>query len=471
MRLVVALALAVGVLVRLLAVRGELWLDEAWSVLLVQEAGSPLGLVTKARHDNNHILNSLWLWLVGPSAQPELQRMPSLVFAIASLVLVWRVGAQARLGWAGAIWLLLCAVSYPAIVVGTEARGYSLAMAAVIALFGLALRLRAGSAGWRTALALAVVATVGSLSHAVFIIAFIPVAAWLLLGRVRGRRGWSEPLVWASLGLPIAVIAALGLFFYRGITIGGGPQAPYVQVILSALSLGFGGQELVASDPQGAALSAGLGLLVAAIAAAEAFLWLRRDGAVAALVVCIILAPFVAVAIERPDFILGRYFIISTLFIYLLAAQWLGRLARQGTIGSVLATVLVLGVSVGNLRHSAELVRLERSHFEEAVSAMITGAARAGTQVRVGGGHRNRNETRLAHMRLQGRLDREVVLVGEQAGAEPPDFVIEESIERSTEPPPESLTAFGAQYSLKSYYPAPFMSGASLSVYERKAQP
>ena len=78
--LLMALAALIGCILRVLAVHGELWLDEAWSVLLVQDVGSPLALATEVRHDNNHLLNSLWLWLVGPRAIPEWQRFrPDLI--------------------------------------------------------------------------------------------------------------------------------------------------------------------------------------------------------------------------------------------------------------------------------------------------------------------------------------------------------------------------------------------------------
>lgn len=471
MRLLMALAIAAGVAVRALALQGELWLDESWSVLLVQEAGSPLGLVTEVRHDNNHILNSLWLWLMGPAAAPELQRLPSLIFAVASLALVAWIAGLARLGWAGALWLLLCAVSYPSIVVGTEARGYSIAMAASLAAFGLALRLGGEGATRRTALSMALVGTVGAFSHAVFILAFIPIAGWLLLGQARGRRGWMQPLVWGAIIVPSAAIAGLWIIFYRGITVGGGPQAPFGQVILSALSLGFGGEELAATDPEGAAISAGIALLVAAIAAVEALLWLRRDRRQAALVVAIIVSPFVAVTALRPDFILARYFIVSGLFLYLLVALWLVRLARQGVVGALVAAALIGGVSVGNVRHCAELLTFQRSHFEAAVLAIAAQDGGGTAEIRVGGGHRNRNEIRLAHMRLRGLLDSRVVFVDEGGGVEPPAFFLEESIERSNEPPPASREAFGATYALKDYYPAPYMSGASLSVYELKLKP
>lgn len=470
--LFMAAAALIGCGLRVLAVRGELWLDEAWSVLLVQDAGSPLALATEVRHDNNHLLNSLWLWVVGPRALPECQRFPSLAFSVFSLALLWRLVRRENLGWAGAIWACLVALSYPLIVVGTEARGYSVAIAAAVAAFALALRLRKADAGRGAACIFAVISSVGVLSHAMFILFFLPVAAWIALERRRSGRGWSDPVTWGALAAPLGTFSALGLFFYRDMTIGGGPQAPYVQVVLSALSLGFGGEELSAFDPQGAAAAAGIGILAVAIASIEAFLWLREDRAVASLVVSIIAAPLVAVMVVRPDFILGRYFNISLLFLYLMVARWIARLARQGIFGASLAAVLVVGIAAGNLRHGRELLSFQRSHFEEMVVSLLSDSGPQRGAVTISGGHANRNEIRLSHLRLRGALTGSVVFVDEPAAtASPPDFVIEESLERSPKPPAESLTAYGARYSLKDFYPAPFMSGAALSVYKRDDLP
>jgi uncharacterized membrane protein len=466
--LLMALAAIIGCILRVLAVHGELWLDEAWSVLLVQDVGSPLALATEVRHDNNHLLNSLWLWLVGPRALPEWQRFPSLAFSLLALALLRRLVRREHLGWTGAIWAFLVALSYPLIVVGTEARGYSLAIAAAIAIFALALRLRKADAGRGAARIFSIVSTVGAFSHAAFILFFLPVGAWIVLERRRSGHSWRDPVMWAALTAPIGAISALGIFFYRGLAIGGGPQAPYVQVLLSALSLGFGGEELSAFDPQGAAAAAGIGTLVVAIASFEAFLWLREDRAVASLVISIILVPLAAVMVLRPDFILGRYFIISLVFLYLVAARWMARLARQGIFGACIAALLVAGIAAGNLRHCGELFSFQRSHFEEAVAAIISESGPRRETVTIGGGHENRNEIRLAHMRLRGALGGPIVFVSDQAAAAaPPDFVIEESLDRNPTPPASSMTAFGARYSLKAAYPAPFMSGAALSVYQR----
>ena len=66
----VGLGWALGVVVlffavvRMVGVFGDLWLDEIWSLRMVQSIQSPLEIFTTLQHDNNHPLNSLFLYIV-----------------------------------------------------------------------------------------------------------------------------------------------------------------------------------------------------------------------------------------------------------------------------------------------------------------------------------------------------------------------------------------------------------------------
>ena len=47
------------------AARGDLWLDEIWSLLFVRASRSVTDLFARFRHDNNHLLNTLFLYYLG----------------------------------------------------------------------------------------------------------------------------------------------------------------------------------------------------------------------------------------------------------------------------------------------------------------------------------------------------------------------------------------------------------------------
>ena len=79
---------------RLLAARGDLWLDELWSLSFARQMTSPLDVWTAIHHDNNHPLNTLYLFVVvhlaGAHASPMLFRLLSLVSGAAMLVVLFR---------------------------------------------------------------------------------------------------------------------------------------------------------------------------------------------------------------------------------------------------------------------------------------------------------------------------------------------------------------------------------------------
>src|SRR5208283_5094387 len=60
--LVVAALVAAGLAVRLWCARGPLWLDEIWSIENLAPLTRFWQVFWGISHDNNHFLNSLWLY-------------------------------------------------------------------------------------------------------------------------------------------------------------------------------------------------------------------------------------------------------------------------------------------------------------------------------------------------------------------------------------------------------------------------
>src|SRR3954471_23230922 len=54
---------------RLLAIFDDFWFDEIWSWEIVRQLKSPLDVLTlpQAQSDNNHPLNTLFMYLIGPN--------------------------------------------------------------------------------------------------------------------------------------------------------------------------------------------------------------------------------------------------------------------------------------------------------------------------------------------------------------------------------------------------------------------
>src|SRR5262249_29649009 len=119
--------------------RGELWLDEIWSLHLIDQIRSGEVLPSIAT-DNNHYLNTLYLSLVGPDQPPLVIRALSILLGTAGVAMA---GWLQRGRGTGAVILTmgLVALAYPMVNAGSEARGYAGMM--LCALISIALAERA----------------------------------------------------------------------------------------------------------------------------------------------------------------------------------------------------------------------------------------------------------------------------------------------------------------------------------------
>jgi len=217
---IAGIALA-GLVLRCLAARGGLWLDEAWSAIFAQEVATPAGVLFQINHDNNHHLNTLWLQLVGPDAPPMLQRALSIVSGTATIVVAAQIAG--RRGPAPAILAAVAFCLAPFLLTyGAEARGYAPMLFAWVCTIGVADRWLADPAQAKPSTALAIAALVGCLAQATMVFGLAILALWVAVERVR-RAGWRRGLIdTVTLFAPAAVVTvALVALAWAAATTGG----------------------------------------------------------------------------------------------------------------------------------------------------------------------------------------------------------------------------------------------------------
>ncbi len=470
--LVVCGALLAGVSLRCSASTGELWLDELWSLLKVSQLPNPVGILTTVKHDNNHILNSLWMWVCGPGHGAILYRLPSLIFSLMLLVLLIPRGRSIRrernevVGRWSVIWLTLVAFSYPLTLYGTEARGYSLTLLCAAAAF-LSLTRLTTNAFDRGAIAIfAVAGILGIVSHAIYTLFLAPSVAWLLWNMRRSPlRENSRAILLGGIVPPVLVACALTLTFYRGMEIGGAPLLPYLEVAASTISVSFGGESLSSINPSVTGWSLFLCLAITLMCVAELVLWLRVGSPMASLVGLLLLTPWVAVIVLQPHFILPRYFVIQLFFAYLLAARFLDRLFRQGIVGSLVAISLIVAFIFANTHHTLTLARVGRSHFVEIFQGLTAqGIERT---VTVGGDQDFQNGLRLAYARTVAPQTSAIVYIPNyRNAAAPPRFIVRETLEAYEVFSDEMIGPQGSAYKQIQRYRAPQLNGSHVTVYE-----
>jgi hypothetical protein len=370
--LAAAAILAVAAVARVVAARGELWFDEIWSWAISLEAESALSIFTGLRHDNNHLLNTWILYVLGPDRPDLVYRLPAVAAGVGAVALA---GLAARRRPHESIpALALVGFSYFAMHYASEARGYSYAVLFALAAF-LLLRTRAAS-GLAGAAAFAAVSVLGLLSQFSFAYAYAALAVWSVAQALERRLSWLA--VARCHTIPVALGAVLYWTRIREMGLGGGPGGGTGEAALQALALAAGGP---IGGPAGLAAAA---LVIAVAAAAAVAVGRERPSDLIPYLGPFVLAVPAALATSRPDFY-PRLFLVATVFLLLLFARALGVLAARGRRGRIAVAVLLCLYAGANAVHFERLVRLGRSHYRAVIEHIARGTP--GPRLVVGSRH------------------------------------------------------------------------------------
>jgi hypothetical protein len=178
----IGFATLLGLALRLRAAHGDLWLDEIWTLLLLERAKTIGDVFIGVHHDNNHFLNSAWLWLVGPDAPTTLMRLPAIVFGALAILTAAALGRR-FCDAAGVIAAVLIAVSYFFVHYSSEARGYSGMILAILVAYNALEGMLANEETIANRIVFAVAICFGTFSHLTMVEAtgVLCLAAWARL--------------------------------------------------------------------------------------------------------------------------------------------------------------------------------------------------------------------------------------------------------------------------------------------------
>ncbi|HEY2249401.1 MAG TPA: glycosyltransferase family 39 protein, partial [Planctomycetaceae bacterium] len=227
--LVLVAVAAVGL--RLAAARDDLVLDEIWSWRIASKVDSAAQIfVTYV--DNNHILNTLVLYALGPRAPLWAYRLPAVVAGI--LALGFALGLAKRQGSRAAFnVLVLLSFSHLLILFGTEARGYGYLACCTLGAWW-ALESYLDRPRLRYASAFGVISSLGFLSHATFLFAWLAFGIYSALKLTLRRGRWQRLVVLNA--LPVLTCVGLLFAYFEGMSIGGGNPIPTFDTLLATLS-------------------------------------------------------------------------------------------------------------------------------------------------------------------------------------------------------------------------------------------
>lgn len=355
-----------------LAARGDLWHDEIWSILFAESATTPLELFF-FNHDNNHLLNTLFLYLVGNQRHLIVYRLFSVLSGIGSLLLVGHIAQNLWGNLEKLLALVLCGFSFPLILIFSEARGYAPAILFSLLAFACLPRV-ADSLKPLPFLLFWAACVLGILSHATFVIVFFAMAVYAL-SLLFAAHGQQKPLypqairLFLVYGPPAIFMAGLYLWFFSSMIIGGGPGVSKWQTILQSLSLPFGHiwKPVVAIFA---------GITTALVMVAGCFLLYRQKNRLwCFFVTALLAAPVLLLVITRPSYFSPRYLTICLPFFYLLAARLLSALATSGRWNKWITIVLMALFIAGNTQPMFSLLLNGRGHYKAALDAIVKHSA------------------------------------------------------------------------------------------------
>jgi len=444
------------------AARGDLWLDELMSLSFARTAHSVADIFIRFHYDNNHPLNTVFLYWAGVHQALFIYRSLAVVSGIGSVFLVGYI-AEKSWGFPEALCsIVLAGTSYPLLLYFSEARGYAPAIFFALAAYAL---LQQNARCFHPArLALFWAASIlGVLSHSTFIMAIMALWSGSLVQEIHATGSWLRKSLrfTAHHAPPLLFFAWWYGFFLKDMVIAGGPVYSKWEVLAqaSAMLLGF---------PEAHSLLIAAGVVVLAVVAVGVVsLWREGDPWWMFYVTMLGLAPALMLVATHPTYLYFRYFIVCFPFFYLLLAHLACRGGRARPKGWrwLLAAAMVLLIAGQTPRVNA-LLTLGRGSYSEALTH-IAERSPSGI-VCVGGDQDFRNHLLFAFYapRVPGG-NRLRYIEQPNWGRYPPDWFLVQSQDLAYQPPRGIAVDGAGKFDLADEYRFSGNSGWSWFVFRR----
>jgi hypothetical protein len=438
--LLLAALIASGLAVRLWCAQGPLWLDEIWSIENLAPLTHSWQVFWGISHDNNHFLNSLWLyWATSFSAQSVILRAPAILMGALTAAMMARLGARHSAA-AGIAAGAMTAFSYFFVNYSVEARGYAGgALALVVGFDALERAIARPDRSARFALAAAM--GIGLLWH-LAILPAIGLLALICLGEERRKLGHWEPAVAATIRifaptavatLPALAFVAAGVAVVGRFTIGGVRPFDASQTLNAIANMARDAIGLPLAAPASAIVALGAAAVLTALRCR-----LVLDNRRLAYAIILLALPVAVFVFRPPNAHIPRYYLICALFLILLLAEIFGSLWAAGgwrRWGAIAALVAILAGD------ASLLIRFQKSK-QQAWPEALAAIAESG-QLRVASNFDDRIGKFIAYYnRAHAPLD---LLARPDWCAQRPDWLIAETSSVPDLPSNLDLPAPGCQ--------------------------
>jgi hypothetical protein len=456
------IGLAVSAAFMAAASRGDLSLDEVISLETALGSQNWLAIFMQNADDNNHLLNTFFLHLLGGQHNLFIYRIPAVLFGIYTIVaLMW---SARRYDKEAAVWVVyLAGLSYPIILYASEARGYAPAMFFAVVSFEMLQRYwerktRAGLILFWTSLCF------GFLSHFSFVIIVVALGGWAVI-----REKYAGTCFRVAMGnlaklyaVPALFLASVYLFFIRHMIILGGPVFSRWQVVGSAACHALG-----LMDTGGLPL---VSVLSAVILAGFGVWNLFRQGRFEWIFFVLVLfaAPVLVVTVLHPKYLYFRYFMVCFPFFYLLLAFLFAQWFRNSGMIKIIPVLLILTITMGHSVKLVTLLNFGRGNYRRALNDMA--AATPGQFIKIGSDSDFKNGNMLNFYGLFLPPSKKIkYILFTKIPLEKPDWFVV-SIPPTANPTIEVDGVIKCKYNLFSIYPFCGLSGMNWFVYRLSAE-
>jgi hypothetical protein len=453
-----AIVITVAAVVRFVASLDNLWLDEIWSWMIAVRLTSPLEVITRVHHDNNHYLNTLVMYACGGDASMSLYRLPAVVAGIGTVLLAGTVAKQ----WSAVAAMtatLITGCSFLLIQYSSEARGYAYLLFFTTASFAV-MQQSLNQPRAVGEILFAIFTVLGFLSHPTYSFAFVALVSWSAWHRI-ATDGWLSrrhivPLIFEVL-IPGIFLFVLYIVDWRYLAIGGGDEGSAWRVFAQATSAAFGGP----IEGPAVVLVAAAVFAIAMAAMYELYrtgsdLWVPMIVGIFAMPACILL-------VVQPESPYPRYFLISALFLQLLMSWYLGRIFERsnGKMAYLFIMAVILG---GNCYLTGRLLSSGRGGYEAAVNYLLLNSSRP--RVVIASDHDFRNQIVLEYYFWRvGAADRWSYVESGRWPLEGPEWILLHDFNQDSSPPESIRIPPGYAFQREQIYPYFGLSGCNWALY------